>query len=639
MSNRSQQFPHLPLRFVTEGVASSPPGGARKVSPNTLANRGDVGGHSAKLKNAVSSITSDWHTAQKQREEEGKPDLPNAVSFILHVDPNSFEAEALKTFGIEIVAELEQGYIIGASADIELSQLRQQIERFINGERGGGKIPEIWEILEGTKRPEYILSPKLLAEWDQVLDQQEYIVDIGISCIDIREQYSRCPKRERFKDDIRFIKSVNRWLDKHHLDLEAWDDLYSTRENDLLEFIRPYNGCILRSVAGDELAVSRLPDSFSCRIRILGAGLKNLVLNFPYIFDVSEPDEFAEPLNLPNVINEERPNFELQSPDLTAPRVCVIDSGIEERHPKLRVAIDTQSSRSWVPGETAKTSDYVSGGGHGTKVAGAILYPQGVPRTGKQQAICWIQNARILDAQKFMPQGLFPPDVLQEIVAVYFRQTGTRIFNHSIASIAPCRTQSMSPWAAEIDKLTWENDILFITAAGNIEPRASFVTRPSISDHLQAGRSYPDYLLSPSARIANPAQSFQALTVGSISQKTYRDLSYASIAEQDHPSSFSCSGPGIWDTIKPEVVEYGGDWVIDSGNPPNFTTNEQVCPELVRATLYGGQPISADSVGTSFSTPKVTHIATALESAFPGASCLLYRGLIVQSARLPEWAY
>ena len=144
-------------------------------------------------------------------------------------------------------------------------------------------------------------------------------------------------------------------------------------------------------------------------------------------------------------------------------------------------------------------------------------------------------------------------------------------------------------------------------------------------------------MLSPSARIANPAQSLQSLTVGSIAHNSYRNPPFKSIAEADFPSSFSCSGLGIWDTIKPEVVEYGGDYATDSLTSPSFTTPEPVCPELVRSIRNGGKAVSADAVGTSFATPKVTHIAAALAAAFPQDSALLYRALIVQSARLPHW--
>jgi hypothetical protein len=223
-------------------------------------------------------------------------------------------------------------------------------------------------------------------------------------------------------------------------------------------------------------------------------------------------------------------------------------------------------------------------------------------------------------------------------VEFYHSKTKTRIFNHSITGTVPCRTQYMSAWAAAIDNLTWEKDILFIVAAGNLPLSGKIgYTRLSVKDHLAANRLCPDYLLENSCRIANPAQSFQALTVGSISLASYHALPYSSISQKDKPSAFSCSGLGIWDTIKPEVVEYGGDLVKDESIPPNITFTKEVCPELVRSTLNGGPAVAADTVGTSFATPKVSHIAACLAAELPDESCLLHRALIVQSARWPEW--
>jgi hypothetical protein len=463
MPDRHQQFPHLQLRLTKAEIAKPPPSGGRKVHSTTLANRENAKSHGQQLESSVSSIVVNSQEIKKKRKEQGKPDLPEAVSFILHVDPDLFNAEDLKSFGIEIVADLEQGYIIGASADTELSELRKKIGQFINSQKGGGKVPEIWEILEGTQRPDYILSPALKAEWGNILEQQEYVVDVGISCINIQEQYSRCPKQKQFRSNESFQKSVIKWLDKHNLTPEAWDDLYSERTNQLQKFINEYNGEILRNLMGDEVGISCLPDSFSCRIRILGSGLKDLVLNFPYIFDVSEIDELSSHSDPSHKFEFDREGFELIEPAPNAPKVCVIDSGIQERHPKLRSAVDSNYSRSWVPGEIEMTADYVQGGGHGTRVAGAVLYPQGIPQADRRQALCWIQNARILDRENKLPRNLFPPEVLEEIVEFYHYKTKTRIFNHSVAGISPCRTQSMTPWAAAIDKLAWEKDVLFLT--------------------------------------------------------------------------------------------------------------------------------------------------------------------------------
>ena len=51
----------------------------------------------------------------------------------------------------------------------------------------------------------------------------------------------------------------------------------------------------------------------------------------------------------------------------------------------------------------------------------------------------------------------------------------------------------------------------------------------------------------------------------------------------------------------------------------------------------GAPAYSKDGAGTSFAAPKVAHIAAHLQNLFPGASPLLYRALIVRSARWPVW--
>ena len=639
MVERSDRFPHIQLSLAKEGIAASPKGGGRNKDPQTLANSGDRWGHGSRLNSSVSSITANWKDTEEKREEEEQPELPKSRRIILKVDPNSFDPESLKSYGIELIAEIEDGYIIGASADLELSELRKKIEKFIREEYGGGKVAEIWDLIDGIKKPEYILSPELIAHWDLVKDDQIYTVDVGIACVGITPKLPNSPKRKTHESDDDFEKRVNRWIDKRQLTDQEWEAIAFERQDEFEIFINAYQGSIITGFQdeGGIIGTARLPDSFSCRIQISGKGLKDLVFNFPYLFDVSETDVFAEIIQQPGLSKVEASPFRLEPPESKAPKVCVIDSGIQERHSLLKAAIDLQNSRSWVPEETNKTSDYFHGG-HGTRVAGAVLYPIAIPRTGKEKAVCWIQNARVLDANCKLPTQLFPPNLLGDIVDFYYNKTKTRIFNHSITGSVPCRTRYMSAWAAAIDNLTWEKDILFIVAAGNL-PLSGRIgyTRLSVQDHLAANRSCPDYLLEDSCRIANPAQSFQALTVGSISLASYHALPYSSISQKDKPSAFSCSGLGIWDTIKPEVVEYGGDFVKDESIPPNITSPKEVCPELVRSTLNGGPGVAADTVGTSFATPKVSHIAACLAADLPDESCLLYRALIVQSARWPEW--
>ncbi len=82
----------------------------------------------------------------------------------------------------------------------------------------------------------------------------------------------------------------------------------------------------------------------------------------------------------------------------------------------------------------------------------------------------------------------------------------------------------------------------------------------------------------------------------------------------------------MWGAIKPDVVEYGGDFAYDSGAPPQLSILSDAAPELVRSTMGSmGPAFSKDAVGTSFSTPKVTRIAAHLENYFPDEPALLYR--------------
>jgi hypothetical protein len=640
MSDLARTFPHTRLKFLKAGTAV--PGKSPRPSLRSAGNSGSRDGHGGGLKSSLSNITSSWQTNLETRREEDLPDLPNALSLVLQVDPQSFDADALKGFGIEVILELEDGYILGASVDTDLTQLQVKIDKFISEERGGGKVGEIWQILEGRLgKLKYILSPDLLTSWDTIVDEQPYTIDVSIACVGINPKFTGFPAEREGRDPAQSAKLIARWSDKRDQTLQEWDELLDERETDFRNFVSTCGGSIPQGTMYDDRShFNLLPDSFSCRVEISGKGLKDIALNYPYVFDITEPEQFANLSAQSSDLPDAPPSFVLEPPAADAPKICIIDSGIQENHPLLKAAVEHGNSRSWVPSQSDLTADKVQGGGHGTRVAGAFLYPQGIPLTPKQKAIGWIQNARVLDNQCQLSKKLRVPETLTDIVTFYHGQTGTRLFNHSIASLSPCRITYMSAWAATIDYLSWQNDILFIVAAGNIRVnRVAGLTlsRRTLEEYSQAGIAYPDYLLKASARIGNPAQSFQALTVGSIAHNTYNQQSKWSVAEANHPSAFSCTGYGIWDSIKPDVVEYGGDFAIDSDTEPNFSTPAEICPELVRTTEGGAPAVASDSIGTSFAAPKVAHIAAALEATFPQASCLLYRALIVQSARLPEW--
>lgn len=118
-----------------------------------------------------------------------------------------------------------------------------------------------------------------------------------------------------------------------------------------------------------------------------------------------------------------------------------------------------------------------------------------------------------------------------------------------------------------------------------------------------------------------------------ISHSDFETDDVIAMGKDGEPSSFTRVGPGIWDSIKPDVVECGGTHAINKiGDDIDLTTPEEVCPELIRRSPQG-PAFSKDDIGTSFAAPKVAYIASEIQKILPDSSALLYRALIAQSAR------
>lgn len=629
-------FPHLSLPFRVGGTFNSPygnaPGKKRVViekNEKTIKNEYNRESHGNRLKNTATSIINDWNRKQGLRDAQGLPRLPESIPLFLQVDPDVFDIESLESsFGIEIVSEEEDGFVIGASADIKLVKLKQKIEQFLKSEgRSKNMAAKLWKIVDGSRwRLDHILSTELLNKWQAISDEDLLIVDIGIaSYVRISSFPYRKPEESQDDHEVR----IARWQNRKNQAEHRRDELQMTRQAELEAFLAEHHNCQVTSSYIDQ------GDSFSCRIKVTGAGLKDLVLNYPYLFEVMECDPLGE---LSNDFGGKEVTIDLEilSPNHDAPKVCVIDSGIQESHRLMSSAIEVNTSISYVPGEQGSTADMVRGGGHGTRVASAVIYPKGIPRVGKFRPVAWIQNARILDNNNCLRDSLYPPAVLNQIIEDFHIRHNTRIFNHSITSSSPCRLRHMAPWAAHLDRLSWQHDVLFIVATGNIFDNDSRPNLPGICEHLAAGRPYPDFLLEKSCRVANPSHSLNCISVGSVCIEEYEDIDTKSFGRREDISSFSRSGYGIWNTIKPDVVEYGGDWVREKNSYSNLKTREETSPELVKSTLSGGSIVGRDSIGTSYAAPKVAHIAAAIAAQHPEETCLTYRALIAQSARWPR---
>lgn len=642
---QGSKFPHLKLALREKFRARF--SGGVGPNPEVEHNKQNRPAHVGKLRGSLQKIRDLFRVEIERRQREGLPAVPAGAGFVMRIpdgaDPDAF-AHAL---GVELVAESDGGFMLVASENLSFERLEEILAKFDRGSAGGGAAAALLDVFESPDTPhriERLLTPDVLHLWP-FKDDQEYVFDVSIQTAEGTRSFSisRVVKRKNESED-EFQQRKQRARQEARVDAdEQWTDEAERRFNKLVELVSFYGGEPLTGVVATEpisfASAIRFPDSFQVRVRVSGRGWTDIIKNLPNIFEVCLPEDVEQPLP-PNGIGETEEAPELAAPDQEAPAVCIVDSGIQEGHIWLEAAIDSATSRCFLPGQDPDdVQDEVAPSGHGTRVAGAVLYPRDVPKNGAVQPVAWLQNARVLDANNQIPTELPPAKYVEEVVA-HFKGTAkeTRLYNHSVAANVPCALRRMSTWATKIDELAHEQDVLFIQAAGNIPNATGRANNPGVLEHLQSGKTYPGYLEEPAARIANPAQSLQALTVGSVAAGAWAGRDKRSFATNvNGPSAFSRSGYGIWNTVKPEVVEVGGDYAIADGAPSSPTKETETSIELVRTAGDGGPAVAKDDAGTSYAAPKVAHLAAILQRLFPDAPTLLYRGLIVHSARWPVW--
>lgn len=640
-------FPHLHLAIKGNFV----PRYASAWRPNAEVDAAKLNpaGHSARLSGILDGMRRADEAVTRHRAEENLPPIPAERSFLLRLPEGADVEYIVRALGVELVAETEEGIMLVSTDDLEYAELYRVLNEFgagVGGATAGSALLDIYDRNDDPRKLVEILTPEVHLLWP-FDNTAVFTFDLAIqTATSTRAMQWPNIQRRGTETEEEFIARREAARQKvRDVAEDDWTDNAVDRVNELEPIVRHYGGEFLTGIISDEGVGTEsgmvFADSVQIRVQMTGEGFRDVVLNFPHLFEVALPPELQEtPGGQAAPADIEAP--EILSPDADAPVVCVIDSGIQEGHHWLAPAIDAPASRSFLPGQpTDDVADYVAPQGHGTRVAGAVLYPVAVPVAGEITPVAWIQNARVLDDQNRLPRDLPPEIYLQQVVEHFHAKPRyTKIFNHSINARHPCPRRRMTAWAAKLDELSHEHDVLFIQSAGN-QDRFGYgdPANPGLAAHLSAGRTPPTHQLQDSMRVANPAQSLHALTVGSVTADSFDDGHRRSLADGPlRPSGFSRSGFGQpWSVVKPEVVEIGGDLVYSSP-PPIVGPHPATSVELLNATLHRAPAYSRDGAGTSFAAPKVAHLAAHLQALFPDASPLLYRALIAQSARWPDWA-
>ncbi|GGA31837.1 S8 family peptidase [Okeania sp. KiyG1] len=333
---------------------------------------------------------------------------------------------------------------------------------------------------------------------------------------------------------------------------------------------------------------------------------------------------------------------ELISPPIDACGVLVIDSGVQRGHPLIGPALgDTEVFPD--PNHTLITGGPDDGdktGGHGTGVSGVAIYGNLFKCLEEEnfQPQVWLFSARVTNENNEYYPDLLLENQLEKAVA-YFTDNypNCKVINISLGNRDSVYRDGQKQFllAAKIDEISYRlqhKNILFVISAGN------FYYQPESKELLR--QEYPSYLFSENSQIIEPATAAIALTVGSLSMgkgslEYPEDASRNVIAKvKGYPSPFTRIGFGVDGMIKPELVDFGGDFVLDRSR---IIDNERGVSILtLNKNFQGSQSLFRAYCGTSFAAPRVANLAARLFTKFPNASSNLIRALIADSADIPE---
>ena len=319
--------------------------------------------------------------------------------------------------------------------------------------------------------------------------------------------------------------------------------------------------------------------------------------------------------------------FPTATPPESAPKVCILDSGVNTSHPLLSPAI--AESASFV--QSGEVNDEA---GHGTQVASIALYGDFEERIDSNYWApeFWICNGRVLDENCEFDVETIEATLIKAVE--YFVELGCKIFNLSVGNAnAPYDGKHIRGIAYVLDTLSRKYDILFVVSSGNFN--GSDV--PPVPEKSWRDE-YPSYLIHDVNRIIDPAPSLNSITVGGLAkynatqEATSRpdEISHLAAASFNQPSPFTRRGPSVKGALKPEVVAYAGNYAC----PMRFEDKQWQAISRGMGVLacnpfYVGRTLLVESSGTSFSAPYVTHLAARLLKEYPDASANMLRCLLL----------
>jgi hypothetical protein len=312
-------------------------------------------------------------------------------------------------------------------------------------------------------------------------------------------------------------------------------------------------------------------------------------------------------------------------PQATAPRICILDTGVNHGHPLLELVLSAEDLHTVEPAWGVADRN-----GHGTGMGGLATYGDLSEALATQEDVELVAR---LESAKILPSPSNPNR--RELHGAITEQAVGRVEvnepdrEHRVHLMAVSTQEGRdrgrpSSWSAAVDKLAFaepgEDKRLWILSAGNLHDPGAWATHPR---HLAT------------SEIHDPGQSWNALTVGGCTHKwriTEETLDgwqpLPQPGDLNHSTSTSCTWAPQW-PLKPDVV-------FEAGSLAKSPHGDLDTPSSLSLLTTYHRPLErlfTDFGDTSAASAQVARMAAAIRSRYPTAWPETIRALIVHSAR------
>lgn len=313
--------------------------------------------------------------------------------------------------------------------------------------------------------------------------------------------------------------------------------------------------------------------------------------------------------------------------------ISVLDTGVNYDHPILSHACLAEFATSWHPSWPKYTASVTNIDlHHGSEQAGLAMFGDLFDALVSTEPI--VLGHRIESGRILPPTGVNDPELYGAITTdtahklEQARPNATRIY--SMAVTAPSYRLGGEPtsWSSTIDNFcAGANDgrkRLFVVSAGNVHDLSAH------TDYWEQAHM---------EEIEDPAQAWNALTVGAYTERTTNDdfgyAGWSPLAVAGDLCPWSRTSVQ-WPLRK--VAPYKPDLVAEGGNallsPDHTTVTDADVVSLLTTSGRSTGQLFATTGATSAATAIVSHQAAVLASEYPEYWPETIRGLLVHSA---EW--